>query len=92
MDRTIASSAVGRNTFDLLPSLRTEAFTLKVNGFETGKHWYRLRMSSHATDDDKNWCFMILGRLLSVWKLMQAIIVSRFIGLIVAINIIRKRF
>jgi hypothetical protein len=61
MDRTIATSAVGRNTFDLLPSLRTEAFTLKVNGFETGKHWYRLRLSSHATDDDRKLVFYDIG-------------------------------
>jgi hypothetical protein len=61
MDRTIAASAVGRNTFDLLPSLRTEAFTLKVNGFETGKHWYRIRLSSHATDDDRKLVFYDIG-------------------------------
>jgi hypothetical protein len=61
MDRTIATSAVGRNTFDLLPSLRTEAFTLKVNGFETGKHWYRVRLSSHATDDDRKLMFYDIG-------------------------------
>jgi hypothetical protein len=61
VDRTIASSAVARNTFDLLTGLRTEAFTLKVNGFETGKHWYRIRLSSHQSDDDKKLVFYDIG-------------------------------
>lgn len=61
MDRTIQSSAVARNAFDLLTNLRTEAFTLKINGFETGKHWYRVRLSSGETDDKQRVVFYDIG-------------------------------
>jgi hypothetical protein len=61
MIQNVSVRTAGTNAFDELTKLRREAFSIKVDSLNTGKHWYRVRLTSATSNVNREIIFRDIG-------------------------------